>query len=245
MVDFGSALNLGGFSFGTLGTILIYVLGAIFVGGSICGVIIWRVWESSFKEKIYLWARVNGVVQKIHKKAYKGKWVSVGQTGDKLLYIRNIKKWQLPNIRSGSNEWHFYIREADNELINFGFEDLDEKTQRMNLRIIDGDVRLQRLGIEKNLKERHQKQRDWQQLIMNIAFIVTFIIIFIALVVLFSRLTTVAESLNTMAGSIGNVAQSIDRMIDNLPENEFRPTEGDTGTLIPAIMMLWGLRKWR
>ena len=219
---------------GTLGTILLWVLISITVGGSICGVIVWFFWNKSYNQKVVVWGKIQGVPQKLSE--YPAKWISVGKAGDKLLYVRKAKRWQLPSLRSGQNEWHFWERALDREWINIQVEDVDVNMQKMKIKFIDGDVRMQRLGIEKVLKDRHQKKRDWGQIIANITYIVFFILIFIALVVLFSRMTGVAEAQTKSAEAITKMAGSIDKFYEERTSDGLSPADVDRGggVLIPS-----------
>lgn len=213
-VSIGSVIGVSNFSvgLGTFGTIMLWLVIVSSITITFCTILVLWVWNKTYNQVAHVWARINGVPQKIA--TFKAKWIRVGLAGDRLLFIRGLKKWEYPKLMVGKNEWNFWRRQKDGELINFEFEDLDEKIARMRIKFIDTDVRMQRLGIEKNLEKRLQGKKDWLAIITQIAYVIVFILIFIALVVLFSRLTNVADAMTEMSKAVGQVAEQIARLQD-------------------------------
>lgn len=216
--DIGSALEGVGLSTSSLGiipTVLIWVIAIvglfILVGG---GIAIF-VWNRSYNQIIHLWATVNGQPQEIG--LHRGKWRKVSDEGgtDRLLYVRWIKRWELPMYMTGKNHWHFHRRESDGEWINFKFQNIDELSRIMNIKFIDGDIRMQRVANEKILRNRLQKKTDWLAIAAQIGYVLFFIFIFIALIVLFSKLIDVSKSMEQASNSIASLASATRELINS------------------------------
>lgn len=248
-VSITGALGLSGFkigALGTLGTILIWILIVVFGFGLIGGTIIWWIWNKSYNQKAELWARVNGIDQVVA--TYKAKWIRLPGTMKRLMFIRGANRWESPQYMTGKNTWKFHRRAIDGMWHNFRHGSVDDKLNEMGIEIVQGDVRMQSEANEKILRDRLQKKKDWLGLITQIAYIITFILIFIALVVLFSKLTDVAEAQTASAGAMEKVANAIDKFytakVDGQSPQDI--DRGDTGILVPASILpiVWGMRKW-
>lgn len=249
-ISIKGALGLEGFSFGgmgTLGTILLWILMVIFAFGIIGGGIIWWIWNKSYNQVAELWANVNGRDQVVA--TYKAKWIRLPGTMKRLMYIRGANRWESPQYMTGKKTWKFHRRAIDGQWHNFTHGSVDEKLNQMKIEIVQGDVRMQSEANEKILRDRLQKKKDWLGLITQIAYIITFILIFIALVVLFSKLTDVAEAQTASASAMQRMAESIDNFykqrIDGQSPRDI--DRGDTGILVPAFTLpiIWGFRKWK
>lgn len=249
-ISITGALGLDGFklgNMGTLGTILIWLLIVVFGFGIIGGGIIFWIWNKSYNQKAELWARVNGMDQVVA--TYKAKWIRLPGTMKRLMYIRGANRWESPQYLTGKNVWKFHRRAIDGQWHNFRHGSVDEKLNEMGIEIVQGDVRMQSEANEKILRDRLQKKKDWLGLITQIAYIITFILIFIALVVLFSKLTDVAEAQTATAGAMNNMAESIrdfyTAKVDGQSPRDL--DRGDTGVLVPASILpfVWGWRRWK
>lgn len=241
MVDLLGSLGLSGFSvggLGTLGTILLWILIVVGLFVLIGGGIIFWIWNKSYNQKVELWAKVDGVDKEVA--TYKAKWIRLPKTTKRLLYIRGANRWESPQYMKGKNIWQFHRRSIDGMWHNFRHGNVDEKLNMMGIEIVQGDVRMQSEANEKILRDRLQKKKDWLGLITQIAYIITFILIFISLVVLFSKLTDVAEAQTASAGAMQKVAESIARFYDAKIDGQ-SPQDldrGDSGILTPVNAML-------
>ena len=106
------------------------------------------------------------------------------------------------------NEYWFYERE-DGEWINFQLADFDEEMKTAGCYFVDEDMRLQRLGIHKNLRDRLQKVTFWQKyggMIMSIAFI---LVVTICFVVLFNKMYNMYHNAGIMATEVKTMAQAV------------------------------------
>lgn len=134
----------------------------------------------------------------------------VGIAGDYWCKLHKAKKiLPRPRIQMERNTYWFYERE-DGEWINFSLEDIDKKIGKVNL--VDEDMRLQRLGIQKNLNERFMKVTFWQRYGGMIISIIYVLIVTICFVVLFREMdgawagaATMAEAVRDMAVDVRNL----------------------------------------
>ena len=141
----------------------------------------------------------------------KGRYMRFGMAGDKLFHLRKSKKYIAPpTIQTGTNLWLFWERE-DGEIINIGIGDIDEQMRKAGAYFVDTDMRMQRLGIEKNLKDRLMKESWFSKYASTIAGVIFVILVTVALVVLFSKLIDVATAMDNMAGSVKTMADQIEQ----------------------------------
>jgi uncharacterized membrane protein len=152
--------------------------------------------------------------EKIKGKVYqtgfeKAKFERVGIAGDYWARTQKSKKvLPKPRITSGKNTYNYYIRE-DGEWINFGLEDIDEKMHEAKVYYVDEDIRLQRLGIQKNLETRFKKEKFWDKYGNVIMMIIFAVIITICLVVLFQKLILVSDGLKQTASAMTKLADAM------------------------------------
>lgn len=225
-INIKDSLGLTGFSFGSLslwGTLLIVFFIIIMIFALVGGIIVFIVWNKSYNQKVELWAKVNGVPQRIA--TYKAKWIKIAgkHSNEKLLYVRTVQRWEFPRLMAGKNNWIFWRREQDNEWINILPEDVDEQSKTMKVKFTDGDVRMQRVANEKVLRDRLQKKKNWMEIIAQIGYIIVFIFLILGLVVLFTQLKDLSASMETSSKAIEKMAESVNRFY-----------EGKEGGLSPA-----------
>ena len=167
--------------------------------------------ELRFKQRVILFKKVGKSILPVFKD--KAILERLGSAGDTWFRLKKCKKiLPRPTIQMGKNLYWFYERE-DGEWINIGMSDIDEKMREAHVYYVDEDMRLQRLGIQKNLQERLQKLNFWQKygtMIMNLIFLM---VIMIVLIVLFNKMeglwgqmTSTAEAIEHMAESVTNMA---------------------------------------
>lgn len=230
----------GGFDMGTIGSIFIWIFISLLVVGVIGGIIIFFYLKKSYKFKIWVFGRVGGVP--MLKAIDKGKLMAFGMAGDRLLKLQKLKKYlPPPQIQMGKDLYWFYERE-DGEYINFSLEDIDVKQKEAGAYYVDTDMRMQRLGIEKNLRQRLEKQGFFEKYGSTIAGIIFVVMVTICLVVLFSNLKSVADSLDRVAGSVSEMASSVEQFYTARTGGK-APSDVGSG-LVPAILLFFGGKKW-
>lgn len=172
---------------------IIIILGGLILAGGIGYGVYWFVMWRRYNKKIILYRKVGNTIMPVG--IDKGMFQRVGIAGDYVLKTRRLKKTlPRPQLQMGKDLFWFYER-LDGEWINFTLGDFDEKMKEAGAYYVDEDMRLQRLGIQKNLAERLQKIGFWAkygQVIMSVVFMV---LVTVCLVVLFRELTGVVAKL--------------------------------------------------
>lgn len=238
--NIAGGLGIGGFDIGTLGTILIWIFAFILICGSLAGFIIWFYNRKLYNQQIWVFGKVGGVP--MLKYIDKGRLMPFGMAGDKLLNLKKAKKYlPPPQIQMGKNIFWFYERE-DGEFINFSLADLDEIQKKAGAYYVDTDMRMQRLGIEKNLRERMERQGFFDKYGSTIAGAIFVIMVTVALVVLFSKLKDVAGSIDALAGSVGSMANAVEQFYSARTGGE---SPADVSGLVPAFapLLYFGRRR--
>lgn len=248
--DILGGMGLRGFNFsaGTIGTTFLWIFVIIIGLVLIAGLVIWWYKRKLYSQKIWVFGRVGGVP--MLKYTDKGRYIAFGMAGDKLMHIKKIKKFvPPPTIQMGKDTWWFWER-SDGELINIGLEDIDEKMRRVGAYFTDTDMRMQRLGIEKNLRDRLEHKSFLAKYGTVIAGVIFIIMVTVALVVLFSKLKDTAESMDKMASNVGRLAESIEKYYDvriggEAPSDKPEGSGSLVPALIPLILFKFGRRKWQ
>lgn len=230
------AIGLGNFNvnLGTLGTVMLWILLSLLFFGAFLAGFYWWYSRKTYSQTIWIFGLIGGVP--MFKGQDKGRYIPFGATGDRLMHFRTRKKYvPPPNIQMGKHLWWFWER-SDGELINVGLKDVDEEMRKVGAYFVDTDLRMARLGVEKNLRERLDKQSFWGKYGVMIAGAIFVILITISLVVLFSKIVDVAKAMDTMAQSVNNMATQIQKYYEKRIGDQ-SPTGGTTG-IIPANLIL-------
>jgi len=238
----GMGVNFAGFNFGTLTAIIVWVIGIIIVGGILAVIIVWYINKRSYNLKIWVFSRIGGLP--MLKLIDRGKLMAFGMAGDRLLQMKKTKKFlPVPQIQMGKNIYWFYERE-DGEYINFSLTDIDNEQKKAGAYYVDTDMRMQRLGIEKNLTERLTKLSFFEKYGTAIAGVIFVIMVTVSLVVLFSQLKDVTASIDGMAKSVSGMATEINNFYTARVGGE---SPRDVSGLIPAfapLLLLLREKKW-
>jgi len=234
--DILGAMGLKGFDFGvgTIGTVAIWILLSLMVFGLILAIILWIYLKKVYNQQTWILGNVGG--KSMLKLIDKGRYMRFGMAGDKLFRLRKSKKYlSPPTIQTGKNLWLFWERK-DGELINIGLGDIDEQMRLAGAYFVDTDMRMQRLGIEKNLRDRLMKESWFAKYGSTIAGVIFVIMVTVALVVLFSKLVDVAGAIDNMANSVSKMADKIEQYYSVRVGGE-APSDiinGGAGGLTPA-----------
>jgi len=196
--------------------------------------IYWFMNYLKYNKKVMIFRKVGTMIMPIASD--KACFERVGAGGDYWCRTKKTKKiLPRPKIQMGKNEFWFYERE-DGEWINFSLSDFDEKMKSAGAYYVDEDMRLQRLGIQKNLQERFNKISFWDKyggMIMSIIFI---LIITVCLVILFSKMEGNWEQATKTAEAIEHMAKSVDAMTT-------RTTSGVVEAILFPLMFLFKKRR--
>ena len=134
-------------------------INGLIIAGIFGGAFWWWYSNKIFNQKIRVFGMVGNTP--MEKWTDKAKYLRLGNAGDRIFFLRKIKRHlPEPKIQGGINTWYYWQRE-DGELINIGFPNVDLIQKKMGIKFIDTDMRMERLGIAKNLQFRHQKEGFW------------------------------------------------------------------------------------
>jgi len=225
-----SSWNVG---LGTMGTFTLFIVLALLIAGGGGFLFYWWWSKKVYSQKIKVFAMMGK--QPMLKYEDKARIIPVGYAGDKLFLMKKQKRaLPPPTIQMGFKEWWYWERE-DGELINIGLDNLDEIQRQLGIQFVDTDMRMQRLGIEKNLQFRLQKQSFWEKYGGMIANGIFYVLVTLMLIVLFLQWRKVAEA---VSGAVASVSSC---------QAPTKPAQtGGTGAsgVVPALIML-GSIKWR
>lgn len=229
-------INKASFGMGTISSVFLWILIGIVFIGAVGAIIVFIYLKKSYNQRAWIFGRIGGVP--MFKAVYPARYVKFGAVGDRLFEISKVKKFIAPpTIQMGKNIWWFWERE-DGELINIGLKDIDAEMRKVGAYFMETDVRMQRLGIEKNLRDRLEEKGFWAKYASTIAGVIFVILVTVCLVVLFSKLVDVAKSMDTMAGSVNTMATEIQAFYKartgGLSPSD-RPVNGTSG-LVPAFI---------
>ncbi len=201
-------------SMSDVGTLAIWGIGAL-IFFILAGVVTYYlVQRFKYNKTVVLFKKVGGKPTRVLTD--KGMFERVGNAGDFWCRLRKSKKiLPRPRIEIAKDEFWFYQRK-DGEWINFELEDIDETMKRLKVRYDDEDMRLQRLGIQKNLLQRFQKLTFWQKyggMIMSLIFVlvvsVMFIVLFKTMGDSWSEAGQMAEAVRDMANQVHQLSQRV------------------------------------
>ena len=184
------------------------VIGIILVMG---GVVIAYYYKGKYNQKINVWRRVAGKIQRTSK--YMGGFIRIGHAGDKILFVKGLKKYlPTPTIQSAPNEWDYFISE-DGEWINFEWQDIDEERRRMKCHFVDFDMRMSRLATEKTMAQLFKQKKWWVEYMPVISACIFILIACIGMAIVFHEWRGVQiegakayESARQVAEAVNNLA---------------------------------------
>lgn len=239
-------IDTSSFSIGTIGTVFLWIIIAIIFIVIVLGIVIYFYSRYLYNQKVMIFGKVGGVP--MFKRQDAGRFMKMGSAGDRLIHFKKGARYlSVPTIQMGKNIWWYWERE-DGELINIGLKDLDNEMKKMGAYFVDSDMRMQRLGIQKNLENRFENKSFFEKYGQMIATTIYVVFVTIALVVLFSKLVDVANSINKMGAEVGEMARVVEqyymKRVGGLAPSDI-VNEGGAG-LIPALIpfvFLWR-KKW-
>lgn len=209
-----TGISIPKISLSGIGMWAIYIIGGILVACGVAFGVYYVVQYLKWNKKVTLFRKVANRI--IPVSTDKAMFERVGQSGDYWLKTQKLKKTlPRPKIEMGKNTYWFYERE-DGEWINFEMADIDAQMKKAGAYYVDEDMRLSRLGIQKNLQARLLKETFWQKYGTTIMLIIFVLIVTIALVVLFQKMQgnwvsaeKTAQAIEHMAVSVSDMARQI------------------------------------
>lgn len=210
MVDVRGVLSEAGFqlpSFETGGitSILLFFLILIIFAGILFFVTWWMLNYLKYNQRIILFKKVGKTVMPI--RTIKGTVVNISKAGDRLLKTK-IKLLPMPAIMMGKNVWWYFERE-DGEWINIGLEDINERMKEVKAYFVDEDMRLHRIGIQKQLDAEFNKPSFWERYGGMIMYTIFIIIVCVVIVILIDRIVRVLPQISQMADAVKQMASAV------------------------------------
>lgn len=187
------------------------ILIIIAIAGLLGWMTVWLIKFLKYNKKIVLFRKVGNKIMPVLRD--KAMFERVGTGGDYWCRMRKFKKiLPRPQIQTEKNTFWFFERE-DGEWINFSLGDFDKQLKNnANISYIDEDMRLQRLGIQKNLIARFQKITFWDKYGGTIVFLGFTVIVTVCLVVLFQKMTNAWTQAQMMAAAVRDMAIEVHNM---------------------------------
>lgn len=224
-------LNISGFGFGEITNLIVWLVISLVFLVFFCVIFALIMWVRLYRHKII----VRGMLGNVPaiKWTDRARVIHIGTAGDQLFYLRKKRRYiPFPTIQSGKNEWWFWERE-DNELINVGLGNVDETMKKMGIKFVHADMRMQRLGIEKNLRYRLENNNFWEKYgdkLMNFGF---YVIITILLIIVFYQFAKTAPALENAIKAADNLLDKADSILSKSCDSA---GSGKSG-LIPALIL--------
>lgn len=146
----------------------------------------------------------------------KGRFERVGNAGDYWAKWKTLKRTSSKPKRQKTKNTYWFAEGEDGEIREIDSLDFDKGLRQIQAHFVDEDMRLQRLGIQKNLASRFEKQSFWAKYGTTIMLVIFVVIVVVALVILFKEMkanwevaTNTAKAIEHMASSVDNMAQRI------------------------------------
>jgi len=201
-------------SIGTVGSILLLITLAGIVVILVAVIAFILITKKTFWIKIHVFRLIGNTPTRVA--IFKAKEENVGRAGDKLWRVApsglgmpfKIIKW-LPvgKYQTASAEFWYWIRQ-DGEWINFTLSDLDKQSEKLNIKFIQEDMRLQRLATERLLTERFLKKSFWERYGPLIMYLIFFLVITVAMVIIFFQWSKIVEQISNLVSIIENVLET-------------------------------------
>jgi len=188
---------------------VIILFGGMFILGFI---LLWN--HLKFNKKIEIFSKVGAKLQLVGSD--RAMFQRIGYSGDFWCVLKKSKKvLPLPTIQMAKNSYWHFVRE-DGEWVNFGLGDFDKQMKEAGAYYVHEDMRLQRLGIQKNLRDRLLNQSWWGKYGTTMIFMIFAIFMTILMIIQFREFKTsysgahaMAVEIKAMAIQVSNIARSI------------------------------------
>jgi hypothetical protein len=179
------------------------------------GLVVYFYYQKYKWNKIFvLWKKVGNQWQITNTD--KGRFERVGNAGDYWAKWRSLKRTcSKPRKQWRKNEYWF-AEGDDGEIREIDSFDFDKGLRQIQAHFVDEDMRLQRLGIQKNLASRFEKVGFWTKYGATIMMVIFVVITTICLVVLFKELKGLSAQLGESSKATEHMASSIDNMAQRI-----------------------------
>jgi len=198
--------SVKGFGIGTVDIIAYIIIGFILVAVMTVA-IIWFLLNRKYNKIITIFEKVGGEFVPVGKD--RGMEVRYSSAGDSITYLRRRKRYiPNPQIQTGRRQYWFYVRE-DDELINFGLQDLNDEGTKVGAKFLDKEMRYSRTQIQKGLKDRYESPSIWAKYGIYIISFSYIALIGVMVWLLFDKWVDLAQA---TAGSVETASVVLDRI---------------------------------
>lgn len=199
--------NLNFMGMGTLASILIIFALATIIIGIIGAFIFIRHLKKVYNIKIHLFRLIGNVPTRVA--IYSAREKTLGITGDALWRvsdagwnkIKTVKWLSVGRIQTAPREF-WYWKRPDGEWENFCLSDIDEIQKKAGVKLIQEDMRLQRIATEKILEQRHMQKGFWDKWGNTIMTLVFFLVIAVCMVIIFYQFSKLIDKLMPLVNAI-------------------------------------------
>ncbi|HME87159.1 MAG TPA: hypothetical protein VKE88_02000 [Candidatus Nanoarchaeia archaeon] len=203
----GLTESIGGFipdiNAGTAINVTLWVLGGILFGG----IIAWIGWiiiqKKRFNKKLVLFREIGGKMTLVQ--TYLATFERIGYAGDFWCRTKSGKILKRPMYEI-SKDTYLYFEREDGEWINWMPENINNVMREKKVKFLDEDVRLARIAIERNLKDRFEKEGFWKKYGMLIGFGAIILIIFVFGLIMTKEFQKIIPALQSVADSFSSAA---------------------------------------
>lgn len=227
MVDFSQLNPFKDFDIGIgmIGSVLIVLFLAVFILCLIGIVIFLFINKRKYKHKIPLTKKIGN--RTIRVATYVAKDFPIGRAGDKLWFVKGIKKYISPaTLQTAPHEYTHHER-SDGEWINIEYPDVDEEMKQFGVKYVKQDMRSNRIAIADLLEARFKEKKSfwgqWGNMIMQLIF---YLIVAMMMVVIFYQ--------------FGGIVDKISGLVSQL---ETTNKQCGGGSIVPAMILFMIRRK--
>jgi hypothetical protein len=170
--------------------------------------------KKKYNKTIMIWRIVAGKPE--WTDTTKAQFQRIGLAGDYWVLCKNGKILSRPQFEQRKGIY-FYHQGLDGELRNFRLENIDETLKEAKVVVLKEDMRLTRIAIEKNLKDRLQKPSWWQE---NKSFVTNMILVLIIMISVMYLLNKVGEIVKVLAPALdrtNELANRLANLCSNVP----------------------------
>lgn len=203
MVDVGSLNPFAKFDIGigTIGSVLLVFFLAIFILGLIIVAIFLYINNKKYKYKIPLYKKIG--INTIRIAKYKAKDFSIGKAGDKLWFVRKVKKYLPPaSVQTAPNEYTHFER-SDGEWINISMPDIDVDLKKLKVKYVHQDMRSNRIAIANLLDQRFADKKSWWEKYGNlVTHLIFYMVVTIMMVVIFYQWSDIVTKISGLVGQL-------------------------------------------
>lgn len=230
MPDLSQLNPIGSVSMGNVGTVLLVFFVAILILGGIGALIIMHFRKKQFKYKIPLTKKVGNKTIKVA--TYFAKDFPIGKAGDKLWFVKGVKKYISPaTLQTAPNEYTHHERE-DGEWVNVEYPDVDEQMKALKVKFLHQDMRANRLATDRLLEQRLMKKGFWEKWGVVIGYVIFFLVITVSMVIIFYQWSGVITQFS-------EIVSKMDAIIEKQNVNS------GVSSIIPALspLLFWREKK--